>query len=469
MWDTFQSLLDYDKDQDLRRMYSLLSRIPEGLEPLRKKFEEHVKRTGLAAIATLVGTDSATIDELDPTAYVDALLEVHTKYSDTVNHSFRGEAGFFASIDRACREFVNHNAVTGVLSSRSPELLAKHADALLRKSNKLAEKSDLEGSLNRVMIIFNYLKEKDVFQTFYSTKLSKRLIHGLSESDEAEASMISKLKEACGSKYTIKLQRMFTDISLSQDLTESFKEHVVQSQNHADMNITFSVMILGTNFWPLSRPKGSFIVPTDIRLPYDLFQKFYERMHPHRKLAWLWNYSKNELQTTYLNQKYIFMTSTYQMTVLLEYNNRDSLSLDELGTAINVGRDVLTQVLQPLVRSGILISDGADQYDLNLHFESKKIRVNLNQPTKAEVKAESSDVLKTVDEDRKYIILATIVRIMKARKTMENELLIQEVISELSKRFTPDVPAIKKAIEMLLDQGYIKLVDDTQDTFAYIA
>jgi cullin 1 len=36
--------------------------------------------------------------------------------------------------------------------------------------------------------------------------------------------------------------------------------------------------------------------------------------------------------------------------------------------------------------------------------------VNLNQPIKAEVKAESSDVLKTVDEDRKYVIQATIVR-----------------------------------------------------------
>ena len=43
-------------------------------------------------------------------------------------------------------------------------------------------------------------------------------------------------------------------------------------------------------------------------------------------------------------------------------------------------------------------------------FKSKKIRVNLNQPIKAETKAESSDVLKTVDEDRKYVIQATIVR-----------------------------------------------------------
>jgi hypothetical protein len=45
-----------------------------------------------------------------------------------------------------------------------------------------------------------------------------------------------------------------------------------------------------------------------------------------------------------------------------------------------------------------------------IDFKSKKIRVNLNLPIKAEVKAESSDVLKTVDEDRKYVIQATIVR-----------------------------------------------------------
>ena len=43
-------------------------------------------------------------------------------------------------------------------------------------------------------------------------------------------------------------------------------------------------------------------------------------------------------------------------------------------------------------------------------FESKKIRVNLNVPIKAEVKDNSADILKTVDEDRRYYIQATIVR-----------------------------------------------------------
>jgi hypothetical protein len=54
-------------------------------------------------------------------AYVDALLEVHTKLSKTANCSFKGEAGFVVSLDRVCREFVNRNAATDTLSSRSPQ------------------------------------------------------------------------------------------------------------------------------------------------------------------------------------------------------------------------------------------------------------------------------------------------------------------------------------------------------------
>ncbi|KAI0700014.1 Cullin-domain-containing protein [Cerioporus squamosus] len=421
MWESFQGLLDYDKDEDLQRMYALLSR--------------------LAAVAKLVGEGGAAA-EVDPKAYVDALLEVHQKNSETVTRSFRGEAGFVASLDKACREFVNRNAATGTSTTKSPELLAKHADALLRKNNKMAEEGDLEGALNKVMILFKYIDDKDVFQSFYTTKLSKRLIHGVSASDEAEASMISKLKEACGFEYTNKLQRMFTDMSLSKDLTDNFKERM--QQNHDDMDITFSIMVLGTNFWPLNPPTHDFIIPQDILPTYTRFSQYYQQKHSGRKLTWLWNYSKNELRTNYLNQKYILMTSSWQMAVLLQYNNNDTLSLDELLTATAISKDILKQVLAVLVKAKILINEEADQYDLNPNFKSKKIRINLNTPIKAEQKAESTDVLKTVDEDRKYVIQATIVRIMKARKTMKNQALIQEVIQQISQRFTPKIPDIKK-------------------------
>lgn len=76
------------------------------------------------------------------------------------------------------------------------------------------------------MTVFKYLEDKDVFQKFYSKMLAKRLISGLSASEDAEANMISRLKEACGTDYTTKLQKMFQDITLCKDLNESFKDHM---------------------------------------------------------------------------------------------------------------------------------------------------------------------------------------------------------------------------------------------------
>ena len=44
------------------------------------------------------------------------------------------------------------------------------------------------------MVVFKYIEDKDVFQKFYSKMLAKRLVQHNSASDDAEASMISKLK-----------------------------------------------------------------------------------------------------------------------------------------------------------------------------------------------------------------------------------------------------------------------------------
>lgn len=58
------------------------------------------------------------------------------------------------------------------------------------------------------MVLLKYLKDKNVFQTFYTTIL-KHLIHGVSVLDESKVGMISKLKAACSFEYTNKPQCMF--------------------------------------------------------------------------------------------------------------------------------------------------------------------------------------------------------------------------------------------------------------------
>ena len=74
------------------------------------------------------------------------------------------------------------------------------------------------------MTVFKYIEDKDMFQAFFQKMLCKRLVMDASASEEAERSMIAKLKHMCGFEYTSKLERLLTDVSLSRDNSDSFRK-----------------------------------------------------------------------------------------------------------------------------------------------------------------------------------------------------------------------------------------------------
>ena len=65
-------------------MYALLSRIENGLEPLRHKFEEHVKNSGLAAVAKVLG--EGTVDAIVSFRITDLWRLDHTNQKPTRNY-----------------------------------------------------------------------------------------------------------------------------------------------------------------------------------------------------------------------------------------------------------------------------------------------------------------------------------------------------------------------------------------------
>jgi cullin 1 len=415
--DEFQVLLDNDRYDDMQRMYNLLSRIPDGLDPLRAKFESHVRKAGHAAVAK-VAVDA---DKLEPKVYVDALLEIHTQYQGLVKQAFKDEPEFTRSLDNACREFVNRNDVCKSGSNKSPELLAKYTDALLKKSATGAEESDLEITLTQIMTVFKYIEDKDVFQKFYSRMLARRLVHTSSSSDDAETSMISKLKEACGYEYTNKLQRMFQDMQISKDLNTAFKDFetkLMDGSPSASKPVDSSYSILGTGFWPLNPPNTDFTPPAEISKAYERFQNFYGQKHSGRKLTWLWQLCKGEVKANYCkNQKtpYTFQVSTYQMAVLLLFNENDKNSYDDIIKATQLQADVLDPQLGIFLKAKVLtMSPDGDKpgpgkiFSLNYDFKSKKIRVNLNIGVKSEQKQEVDETHKTIEEDRKLLMQVSI-------------------------------------------------------------
>ena len=53
---------------------------------------------------------------------------------------------------------------------------------------------EIENVLDKSMVLFRFLQEKDVFERYYKQHLAKRLLLNKSLSDDSEKNMISKLK-----------------------------------------------------------------------------------------------------------------------------------------------------------------------------------------------------------------------------------------------------------------------------------
>lgn len=491
----FQVLLDHDKQEDLGRMYNLLARIPEGLDPLRTRFETHVRKAGLSAVEKV----AVEGENIEPKVYVDALLEVHTQYQDLVNRAFNGESEFVRSLDNACREFVNRNKICKSGSNKSPELLAKYTDTLLKKSSaKMTEEDNMEALLTQVMTVFKYIEDKDVFQKFYSRMLAKRLVQSTSASDDAETTMISKLKEACGFEYTNKLQRMFQDMQISKDLNSNYADWLDQTFESAERKafVDASYNILGTGFWPLSPPTTTFTPPQLVVQTYERFTRFYNNKHQGRKLSWLWHLCKGEMKANYCKvagQKVspTFQVSTYQMAILLPFNDQDTVSYDEIAELTKLDKQTLDPSISVFIKAKVLIAEpeGAKPesgtvYKLNTGFKSKKVKINFNIAIKGEQKQEAEDTHKTIEEDRKLLMQvciklkhflsstqltrqSAIVRIMKSRKKMKHQQLVSETIQQIKNRFMPRVPDIKKCIDILLEKEYLERLEG--DELGYLA
>ncbi|KXL47605.1 hypothetical protein M433DRAFT_523104 [Acidomyces richmondensis BFW] len=470
MRDEFQVLLNNDREEDMARMYKLLARIPDGLDPLRARFEAHVRRAGLLAVEKVASQG----DNTDPKAYIDALLEVHTQYAALVQSAFTGESEFVRSLDNACREYINRNKVCQKNSARSPELLAKHADNVLKRSTKATEEDDMEMMLNQVMTVFKYIEDKDVFQKFYSKTLAKRLVNGTSASPDAETSMISKLKDASGFEYTNKLQRMFQDMQTSRDLNSAYEEWIHQNLDKEDIKegIDAYYQILGTGFWPLQPPTTTFAPPSAIVKTYERFNNFYSNKHGGRKLTWLWHLCKGEIRANYAKMNkvpYTFQVSTYQMAILLLFNDSDTVSYDEMVSTTMLQKETLDPSLGIMLKAKVIIAEpenappqSGTAYRLNYNFKSKKLKVNLNMAIKAEQKQEAEETHKTIEEDRKMLMQSAIVRIMKSRKKMKHSELVSETIAQIRSRFSPKVPDIKKCIDILIEKEYLERLDDNE-------
>jgi hypothetical protein len=226
---------------DLNRMYSLYSNIQASLPVIGKILYNHIVAVGQALIERCNTANNVE-------NFIEELMKLHEHYASLVSNCFKDAATFHKSLKESFELLVNKQHFQ---TASTAELLATYADNCLKKGGIRLTEKQLDVTLDNIVKIFSYLGEKDLFAEFYRKQLASRLLMQRSASNDAEKSMIGKLKLKSGAQFTSKFEGMINDIRNAAEHSNEFNNFLKDRGLLQKIdNIEFTVQTLTTGHWP---------------------------------------------------------------------------------------------------------------------------------------------------------------------------------------------------------------------------
>ncbi|KAJ3573649.1 hypothetical protein NP233_g2313 [Leucocoprinus birnbaumii] len=466
-------MIDTDKIKELKRLYRLYNSVPTGLTVLRKALKDSISRRGKVINDHTLGADAveavdqgeadskgkgkakAPVNSLTPaTEWVQRVLELKDRFDHVWKDACKSDHDVEVAMNEAFESFIN-------LNDKCSEFLSLFIDDHLRRGLKGKTDTEIAAVLDKTITVFRYVTEKDVFERYYKSHLSKRLLQSRSVSEDAEREMLSRLKVECGYQFTQKLEGMFNDIRLSAEAMEIYQTHLAKT---TPPEVAINVTVMTSTYWPMTHSSSPCHIPTLLTKSCQSFEQFYLSRHSGRRLTWQYGLGNAEVKTRFKARTHDLNVSTFALVILLLFEDlpeSEILTYSDIKEATSIVDNELKRHLQSLAcgKFKVLkkhppsreISDD-DSFSFNNEFTSSMQKIKIaTVSSKVETAQERQETRDRIDEERKHQIDACIVRIMKDRKHMTHIDLVNEAIRQLTSRFNPEPVLIKRRIENLIE------------------
>jgi cullin 3 len=411
----------------------------------------------------------AQLEHAIVTQLVTDLIVLHNRYMASVNES-KGEIK--AQVRLAFETFIN-------IDDRVAKALTEYANEVLRKGCTLNLVS-AEDALANIVALYGFVKEKDVFEHEYQKHLQARLLDGMSASETNEKHMITLLKAQSGYNWTSRLETMFNDMASSRTFTSQLMQTRMRTgrgplRTASGGEFELEVTVCTSGNWPLPPTQSRGRVPAELEEATRDFAAAYVNQHQGRKLTWRLDQGTAELTVTFNpTTTCTLVVTSLMMAALLAFNDARVVTFAAITRTVDADVHELQHHVQSLVARRVLITKKAGniandtELMINPRFTSTmtKFAVPLVRPV---TQKDLDEDRAKVDINRTHACDAAIVRILKARKEMAHNLLVAEVIRQLSVRFNPDPPFIKKRIDALIQQQYMTRDENDRQKYIYVA
>jgi len=450
-----QAMFKNKRYSDLTLMYRLFRREAAMLCHITSSMEPYIQER-----CSRIVEDQQLIES--PMEYVQQVLDLKAELDNMVATCFDNDSSFQRSRNQGLESILNKD-------SRCAKYLAIFSDNQLKRGLKGRNEDETMQLVSQVVGLFAHLEDKDIFLDFYKTSLSRRLLYKLSVSNDAEDAFITKLKVECGQQAIQKLASMFTDMGLSDQLQEGYSKC---SHGASPGGVAHEMRVLQTNAWPEKATDSPIVLCEELQTCVQAFEAFYNSQHSGRKLAWIYNLGSVELATYGFERKHTLVASTFQGLVLMLFNKHKELTLGEICNLTMIPQEKCSRQVLSMTASKykILLRDGKSKdiedrtkFEVNLDFRNDKIKVVvplIKEGEKVSAAAEEPT-------DRKHVIDAAIVRIMKSRKTLNHTQLLDELFRQCT-LFKPQPQQVKVQIEHLIDREFLKREADKRNVYVYL-
>ena len=452
-------MLDNDRLDDLEMIYELSSWADPDKKDLKNAVQRRIFEQGSeinAAAQTTTDAPSAKPSKPDleksegdgktspekpanqqtsaAIKWVDDILLLKDKYDHILKSAFQLDQGLQTGFSRSFTDFIN-------AFQRSSEYLSLFFDENLKKGIKGKTENEVDQLLDKGIILLRFVQDKDLFERYYKKHLARRLLMKRSVSMDAERQMISRMKMEVGNNFTQKLESMFRDMAVSEDLSLQYKEHTAALRADSQRS-ELDVNVLTSTMWPMEAMVSSYgdgernipcVFPPEIERLKQSFERFYLGKHNGRKLTWQAGLGTADLRAYFPEIKgkktREVNVPTYCMLILLLFNEIPppaSLTAEEIQAKTNIPWNELNRNLQTLAvapKNRLLTKEPqskevnkADRFFLNDKFQSQYMRIKIGviaSGNKVEDRDERHETEKKNDTERGHTIEAAIVRTMK--------------------------------------------------------